>query len=251
MVQLAARPAARPAARSAARSAAKSAAKSATNRSAAAPAPGWAGKPPREAGKREAKKHEILLAASVVFRRLGLHRTGMRDIADELGMHGGILYFYFDNKLDLVAFCQEHTLELLLARARRSQRAPGRADQRLWLLLRDHVVTLNEEVPASLAHFEVEGLEPRRRRTIVRQRDAYERILRALIVGGRRAGVFRAVDAKVAGLAILGALNWTVKWYRDNGGAPARSIGDQFARLMVGGLMAEGMEPRAPAADEV
>ena len=45
------------------------------------------------------RKRQILEAASRVFRRKGLHGTGMRDIATELGMHAGNLYYYFPNKI--------------------------------------------------------------------------------------------------------------------------------------------------------
>jgi AcrR family transcriptional regulator len=44
------------------------------------------------------KKREILHAASRVFRRRGLQSTGMRDIATELNMAVGNLYYYFKDK---------------------------------------------------------------------------------------------------------------------------------------------------------
>ena len=59
--------------------------------------------------KVEEKKREILDAASRVFRRQGLHATGMRDIAAELGMAVGNLYYYFKDKEELLAFIQEET----------------------------------------------------------------------------------------------------------------------------------------------
>ena len=41
-------------------------------------------------------------------------------------------------------------------------------------------------------------------------------------------------------MAILGAVNWTVKWFRPEGGKTAAQIGREFADLLVGGLTAEG-----------
>ncbi len=183
-----------------------------------------------------ARKHEILIAASRVFRRRGLHATGMREIATEMGMHVGNLYYYFESKQDLLAYCQDETLSLLLGLARDVEASSAPVVERLRRLICGHVRTLNEDMPASLAHLEVEALEPARRRTVLRRRRRYERVFRRLIEEGISVGVFRQQNAKVATLAILGAVNWTVKWYRSEGQQTADEIGDEFADLLVRGL---------------
>ena len=38
---------------------------------------------------------------------------------------------------------------------------------------------------------------------------------------------------------ILGAVNWTVKWFRPGGRLPARIIGEQIAQILIGGLQSE------------
>ncbi len=197
------------------------------------------------------KKREILGAASRVFRAKGLHAAGMRDIAAELGMAVGNLYYYFKDKEELLAFVQESALSGLLDLAARVRALDLRADQRLWLLIEGHVVRLNdseEGTPGSLAHLEVEALGERRRTAVMAQRDEYERAFRRTVEEGMDAGVFRPGDPKVASLAILGALNWTVKWFRPDGGKSAREIGREMAQMQVRGLLAPGLEPLAPPA---
>ena len=71
---------------------------------------------------------------------------------------------------------------------------------------------------------------------MLRRRRRYERVFRRLIEEGISVGVFRQQNAKVATLAILGAVNWTVKWYRSEGQQTADEIGDEFADLLVRGL---------------
>jgi AcrR family transcriptional regulator len=186
------------------------------------------------------KKREILEAASRVFRRKGLHASGMRDIAAELDMAVGNLYYYFRDKEDLLAFIQQTTLAGLLRLAARVEALDLRADRKLWLLIAGHVALLNEEIPGSLAHLEVEALGEERRRPIQEGRDEYERTFRRLIDEGIAAGVFRTSDPKVAELAILGAANWSVKWFRPDGGKTAREIGTEMADLLVRGLLPPG-----------
>lgn len=199
------------------------------------------------------KKREILLAASRVFRERGLHATGMRDIAAELGMAVGNLYYYFKDKEELLAFVQESALSGLLDMAARIRVLDLPADQKVWLLLEEHVVRLNdpeEGTPGSLAHLEVEALSEGRRATVLAQRDEYERILRRLIEEGMDRQVFRPVDAKVAALALLGAVNWTVKWFRPEGGKSARQIGREAAETLVRGLLAPGVDATPPPREE-
>ena len=184
------------------------------------------------------RRREILAAASRVFRRRGLHATGMREIAAELGMHAGNLYYYFGNKQELLAFCQEETLVGLLDLAREVTGSDAGPAERLARLVEGHVVLVNEITPGSLAHLEVEALEGRWRRSVQSRRDAYERAVRELVAEGVAARVFRPVDPQVAAMAILGALNWTVKWFRAEGPRRASEIGADFAALLIRGLEA-------------
>ncbi|MEJ2085992.1 MAG: TetR/AcrR family transcriptional regulator, partial [Acidobacteriota bacterium] len=164
------------------------------------------------------KRIEILEAASRVFRDRGLHATGMRDIAAECGMQVGNLYYYFKSKQDLLAFCQSHTLDGLLQLSRRVAELDLRSDTRLYLIVLGHVMRLNQDTLGSLAHLEVEALDARLRRPILRRRDQYESSIRAVVKDGADRGVFRSTDPKVATMAVLGAVNWTVKWFHPGGG---------------------------------
>src|SRR5436189_5552466 len=127
------------------------------------------------------KKREILVAASRVFRAKGLHGTGMRDIAAELGMTVGNLYYYFENKHELLAFCQEDALDGLRALAARVRALPERADAKLYRLIVGHVELLNEGTPGSLAHLEVEALEGAWRKSAPAGREASDRAVPAAI----------------------------------------------------------------------
>ena len=193
-----------------------------------------------------AKKREILQAAARIFREKGLQAAGMRDIAAEAGMQVGNLYYYFENKQELLAFCQLDALSWLLDLAAWVEEQDLDVSGKLYLLVHGHVLRLNEGTPGSLAHLEVEALDAAWRERIQGRRDAYENAYRKLIEDGIAAGLFRPTDVKVAALAILGAVNWTVKWYRPEGGRSAREIGTLFAEQTVRGLLQPGIELEPP-----
>ena len=200
--------------------------------------------PDSKAGR---KQREILRAASRAFRRKGLHATGMRDIATESGMHVGNLYYYFQNKQELLAFCQEQTLSNLIDLAEQIRRQSWPADEKLFRLITGHVVRLNDDIPGSLAHLEVEALEPPWKREILKQRNRYEALLRQIIQEGIKTGLFRSTNPGVTAKAILGATNWTVKWFSPRGSKTSLEIGQEFADLLVRGLLTPGREPSITA----
>ena len=205
----------------------------------------------RASPKASLKQIAILEAASRVFRQRGLHATGMRDIAAECGMQVGNLYYYFESKQDLLAFCQRHTLEGLIELTRRVKDLEVRSDTQLYLIVVGHVVRLNQETPGSLAHLEIEALDSALRRPILRQRDRYESSLRRIVEDGIANGVFRATNPKVAIRALLGAVNWTVKWFQPKGALSSSDIGHQFADMLVSGLLEAGQQLRRPRADQL
>jgi AcrR family transcriptional regulator len=191
----------------------------------------------RGPARSDARRAEILRRAAAAFRDEGFHAAGMREIARAAGMTPGNLYYYFENKDDLLYACQRRTLERLLRDARAIAAGEGGPEDRLRALVRAHVLCLLEETGGSAAHLEFRALPAPRRAEIARRRDAYERVVRGVIAQGVRCGAFRAVEPKLAALAVLGAVNATVTWWRPEGPLAPAAIADAFADTLVGGLL--------------
>ncbi len=146
--------------------------------------------PDRAQRKSEAKRLEILRAAARVFRRLGLSATGMREIAQEADLSPGNLYYYFAGKDEILLFCQERTLDRLLAEAARASTAAVAYRDRLRALMSAHVHCMLDDLEGTTAHLEVEGLPERMRRGVIAKRDAYEHAVRELVAAGMKRGEF-------------------------------------------------------------
>jgi len=185
----------------------------------------------------ESRRLGILRRAAEVFRAKGYHGAGMREIADGLGLAPGALYYYFPGKLELLAACQEFSLRALLEGGHAVEASKDAADARLRRLMRHHLETVLDELGGSSVHVAVGELPPDRFAEVFKQRDVYERIVRKVITDGMEEGTFRAVDPKVAATAILGALNWTVVWYRPGGALTPQDIADDYAALFLAGLL--------------
>jgi AcrR family transcriptional regulator len=184
----------------------------------------------------EARRVDILRAAARVFRRRGTGATGMREIAEEAELSPGNLYYYFESKDELLHFCQERTLKQLLAAVDAAKAEDVSCAERLRAVLRTHVYALLDEMEGATAHLEIESLPDAVRVPLIKKRDSYERALRALVAEGIARGEFAPCDAALVTRAMLGAVNWTARWYRPNGPKSADEIAGAIADYLVKGL---------------
>ncbi len=189
----------------------------------------------------DARRVEILRAAARIFRDRGIAATGMREIALAADLSPGNLYHYFQGKDEILFFCQDQSLDRLIATLREARRTRGPIAARVRKLARAHVLCLLDEVEGSAAHLEVDALPPALRAAIVAKRDAYERGVRSLIARGIRRGEFGASDATIATRAFLGALNWTAQWFRPEGPQPPERVADLVSDYAVAGLIGSGL----------
>jgi AcrR family transcriptional regulator len=198
--------------------------------------------PGARARRRDRQRDAILRAAARLFRERGFADTGMRDIAEAADLSAANLYHYFDGKNDLLVYCQDRALDRMLEAVASARRASPSAAERLRLVLTAHLRTLLDDIEGATAHLQIESLPPAMRTTIVRKRDRYEQALRRVIAEGVKSGELVAMDPAIVARAMLGAMNWTVTWFRPEGQDTAAAVGDVIARFLV-----RGVASRTPA----
>jgi TetR/AcrR family transcriptional regulator len=188
------------------------------------------------ARRRDSRRDAILRAAARLFRERGFAETGMRDIAQAADLSAANLYHYFDGKNDLLFYCQDRALDRMLEAVAAARRSTSSAAERLHRVFTTHVQTLLDDVEGATAHLQIDALPPAQRAAIVRKRDRYEQALRRLITEGVRSGELADLDPPIVVRAMLGALNWTVTWFRPDGPADAATVGDVISRFLVRGI---------------
>jgi AcrR family transcriptional regulator len=186
-----------------------------------------------------ARRLEILRAAGKQFRVTGFAETGMRDIAAAADLSPANLYNYFQGKHEILFFCQDVSLDRLLAALEKARRLRAGAAEKLRLVIVSHLRCVLDEVEGSAAHLLTSALPPRLQRSLVVKRDRYEEGVRQLIVAGTRTGEFVPCDPALAARAVLGALNWSVRWFNPDGAMTAAEIAEGFADYLIRGLLSK------------
>ena len=124
----------------------------------------------------------------------------------------------------------------LLKSAREIAASDDPAATKLRGLVRAHLGHVLDELGGSFAHIEFHALPEPLLNDVVSKRDAYERLVRKVLREGIAAGSFRPVDVKLTTLSLLGALNWTVVWWRPEGHRDLEAVADQMAATFLEGL---------------
>jgi AcrR family transcriptional regulator len=173
----------------------------------------------------------LLDAAAELFLQRGYANTRMQDIAESAQMSRSSLYYYFENKEQVLLALTEgdvrvatDTLEALLDDASISwadklrgwiegnirEKLAGRARFRL-------VDRIHDDLPAEY------------REIFRKQRRKILDLVTTVVEGGARAGEFRVINPTITAFAVIGMSNWTAWWYSPNG----RSAPDEIARCMT------------------
>ncbi len=185
--------------------------------------------------RRDATRVAILRAAGRIFRERGFAETSMRDIAAAADLSVANLYHHFAGKDEILFFCQDRSLDLMLAAVAEARRLRASDAERLRHVLRAHGEAVLDEVEGAVAHLATEALSEPLRRRIVAKRDRYERALRSLVAAGAKPGAING-DVAVLTRAMLGALNWTTTWFRPEGERTATAVANTIADYLVRGL---------------
>ncbi len=178
---------------------------------------------------------QILRVAVRLFAARGFHGTGIRQLADEVGIKSSTLYHYMDTKEDLLFSIVQDNLGRLLAAAERLAVGPRSPVAAVCALAALHVCSaaLNRDETAVVEH-ELRALSDAGRAAATALRERYEQIWADAIADGVRGGEFEVHDERMARRAILRMCSGAADGYPSEGPLPLRAIAAPHAQMALG-----------------
>ena len=192
-------------------------------------------KKPKSLRKGPDRRRQIIAAASELFARNGFEGTSIRDIAAASGVLSGSLYYHFPSKEDLLFTVHQESLTAM----RQEVETAIAGINEPWNRLEEAIVahcrillggTVTRAILTPPRYYNLKGV-----RKLVRQRDEYEQIFTRLI---DELPLKADCDRHAFRLSMLGAMNWTVTWFRPEGRDSATAVGDVISRFLVRGIAA-------------
>ncbi len=189
-------------------------------------------------------RDEILQAAALIFQEKGYHAASMQDIADAVALKKSSLYHHVNSKQDILYALLDESLEMILERLRGVSSLDISPTEKIRRATRAYFSFLAENPSlSSVLLLEYRSLEPDYKEKHIPLRDQVDQIWREIIEEGNTKGEFDAPEPGLISKALLGVLNWTITWYREDGPLSAEEIADRFADLFFAGLLSRNDLP--------
>jgi AcrR family transcriptional regulator len=194
------------------------------------------------------KRNAVLREAARAFNARGFHNTSLDDVAAVLGVTKAALYYYVRSKQEILYECHMMAYDLG-AEALAYARAHGRDGlERAGLVARRFIELYTGEMGRFAVLSEHDALDGAQRAAVLARRDAFDHALRDLVEEGIADGSIRAVDAKLAVLFLMGAVNWmATRWFRPDGPLSATEIAAGFEDMFLAAIGARRAARRRAA----
>ncbi len=181
------------------------------------------------------RRAEIVHAASRLFAEKGYSATTIRDIAKAVDMQSGSPFYHFKTKHDMLLAVVLEGMATIHRAVGAVAAAGGTPREVFEAMLLAHLDQLLAEdgrhFAAALLH-ESHHLEAAALAELIEQKDAYEALWQKALKDLKRAGEITD-DSRITRLLLMGALNWTVQWYRPNGGRTVKQIARQISGMLL------------------
>lgn len=186
-----------------------------------------------EEGNRRA---DLVRVSARLFREKGYDATTVRDIASAVGMRSGSPFYHFKSKQEILAAVMEEGLVAGLDEAEGIVASQLPALDKFKKLLRAHLETVLGEghdfIPVLLYDWHALSLDLQEK--IIDLKDRYDRLWQTAISELKQAGLIRS-DSKIVRLLLLGAINYSVQWYKPGKGLDLDQLAEQIVDFFLTG----------------
>jgi AcrR family transcriptional regulator len=196
------------------------------------------------------KKDEILAAAAECFMEQGFQATSIDDVARRLKSTKGRVYHHYASKADLFFDVHREGMARLFAGVEPAMRTSGDGITVLAAMLKAHALSLMthhtfESVVVQGVHLHKFGATTPGQRVVldelIASRDTFERLFKKQANAAKADGTLGDLDVSVAVKTMLGALQWSLIWYRpdsDSGPKARDRLADKMVQTLIQGLRA-------------
>lgn len=180
---------------------------------------------------------EVLQSAANIFFAKGFHASSIEDVARDVGMLKGSLYYYIKSKDDLL-------FQLLLAGiedgdafiARQIDPAGDPLEQLERAIRAQIDYIIQNKVPFGLFLHEFDSLSGKRQHKLISVMSRYNSRFVELVRHGQQQGQLISGEPWLIVNGILGMCNWLYRWYDTDHVSGPEQIKQVFLRMILSGI---------------
>jgi len=178
----------------------------------------------------------VIRAAARAFNERGYHNTSLDDIAGALGVTKPTIYYYVENKEQLLFECFRAGLQPIRAALDAAEASKDSGRKRLQRVIADYARAIASEYGWCMVRAEHQDLGPELSRQVKVLKSDIDQGIRRLLRRGIEDGSIEPCDQRIAAFAIAGALNWIAHWYRAGEQMSADAVADAYVAFLENAL---------------
>jgi AcrR family transcriptional regulator len=202
------------------------------------------------AGMSSVRRHErVLDEAARQLNAKGVSLTSLTEIAEQLGISRAAMYYYVEDREDLVFQCYRRSCEITARHLNEATREPGTAVE---MIARFVERMLDPSEPELAARAEIAMMTQAQRDTIQGLYDALAARLASLLTTGQQEGLLRACDVEVNARIIMSLVTWAPlarTWAHTTGVGGIESLQAAVAATIFDGLGSASSAPELEVFD--
>ncbi|WP_066308637.1 TetR/AcrR family transcriptional regulator [Bacillus sp. FJAT-29814] len=180
------------------------------------------------------KKREILRSAAAVLAEKGYHGTTMEEIAAQLLMTKGSMYYYFKNKDDILYHCHQMIMELSLEKIEEVAGSNLNPEDKLESAIKAHILlSIEEKSMFMIMDKPSQKFTEDQLKEVLDAQKKYAHFFDQILKEGVEKQVFDIQDIKMVRMIILGALNSIQHWYNHDGPQTGEEIANAYAANLL------------------
>lgn len=196
------------------------------------------------------KRKKLLQHAAMIFAKKGYEKTSLEEIASRLKLSKASLYHYVRSKEEVLYLIQLEALEEILEEIRALIASDVEPDTKLKQVIERYIRSATRKHIIGALRQQELILPEKWRRKIIAKRDEFDSLCRLVIQEGIATGDFQAVNWKMSYMAMMGALNWIIKWYSPQGDMSVEEICKAMTYFILSGFGIETENPLNPIGKE-
>jgi len=192
---------------------------------------------PPSKSKPTTRLEEVLQSAANIFFAKGFHATSIEDVASDVGMLKGSLYYYIKSKEDLLFQLLLAGIEdgdSFIAKHIDSEGDPVEQLERAICAQIDYII--QNKVPFGLFLHEFDSLSGKRQHKVISVMSRYNNRFVDLVKRGQELGKLIEGEPWLIVNGILGMCNWLYRWYDPDQLSSPEQVKQVFVRMLFSGL---------------
>ena len=184
------------------------------------------------------KRKRLQRTIAHLFAEKGYHAASMRDIARHLHMNQASLYYYFENKEEILFALMNDAMDQALRTLEQICASEISPEEKLNRVLRFYTsYYAGDQHLLVLLVNEMDALNQEYRDILIRKQRRYLLLFTSILEDLDAQGQMKQIPPEVASFAFFGMVHYTIKWYHAEGRVGLTELSNTFLEIFTRGIL--------------